>query len=238
MTNKKYNAIITGGSRGIGLAIAEKLLANNFNVIICSKNGERLNNTIQNLQHSYPNAIIVGFEANLAIKQEVMKFAQFIIQQFAEINLLVNNAGMFVPGQIATEPDTLLEELLATNLMSAYYLTKQLIPLFINQKHGHIFNISSVAGLQAYNNGGAYSISKFALTGFSKNLRAEMMPYGIKVTTVYPGAVYTSSWHGSDVLPERIMQSNDISELILTCYNLSSSATVEDILIRPTLGDL
>jgi short-subunit dehydrogenase len=96
----------------------------------------------------------------------------------------------------------------------------------------------SIASLQAYANGASYSISKFALAGFSKNLREELKPHNIKVTAVYPGAVYTDSWSGSGVDPNRIMQSRDVAELIFTVSKLSPQACVEEIVLRPQLGDL
>lgn len=96
----------------------------------------------------------------------------------------------------------------------------------------------SVASLAAYKNGGAYSISKHALMGFSKNLREELKPYNIKVTAVYPGAVYTASWDGSGINPSRIMEVNDIAEMIYAASLLSAQACVEDIIIRPLKGDL
>ena len=108
----------------------------------------------------------------------------------------------------------------------------------MKRKAGHIFNMCSIASLHAYSNGGSYSISKYALMGFSKNLREEMKPFNIKVTAVYPGAVYTSSWEGSNVLPSRIMEVNDIAEMVYAASLLSPKACVEDIVIRPFLGDL
>src|ERR1700712_6140166 len=101
--------------------------------------------------------------------------------------------------------------MIEVNLYSAYYLTRALLSKMMNQRHGHIFNMCSIASLNAYPNGGSYSISKYALMGFSKNLREEMKPYNIKVTAVYPGAVYTSSWEGSGVEVSRIMEVNDIA---------------------------
>jgi short-subunit dehydrogenase len=108
----------------------------------------------------------------------------------------------------------------------------------MERKTGHIFNMCSIASLQAYKNGGAYSISKFALLGFSKNLREEMKPYGIKVTAVIPGAAYTDSWAGSGVDPRRIMTAGDVAAMIYAAAQLSPQACVEDIVLRPQLGDL
>jgi short-subunit dehydrogenase len=124
------------------------------------------------------------------------------------------------------------------NLFSAYHVTRSVINQMIAQKSGHIFNMCSIASLKAYPNGGAYSISKYALAGFSTNLREEMKPHGIKVTAVYPGAAYTDSWVGSGVDPKRIMEAQDIALMVYTATHLSPQACVEEIILRPQLGDL
>ena len=103
---------------------------------------------------------------------------------------------------------------------------------------GHVFNICSIASLNAYAQGGSYSISKFALLGFSKNLRLELKDKGIKVTAVCPGATYTNSWNGSGIDPMRIMESEDIAKMIFAAAHLSPQAVVEDIVMRPQKGDL
>jgi short-subunit dehydrogenase len=108
----------------------------------------------------------------------------------------------------------------------------------MGERGGHIFTICSIASLAAYPNGGAYSISKFALLGFTKNLRRELMPHNIKVTAIIPGAVYTDSWKGSGVDESRIMEAEDIASIIYNASRLSPQATVEEIVIRPQLGDL
>jgi short-subunit dehydrogenase len=154
------------------------------------------------------------------------------------VDVLVNNAGQFLPGSVHDEGEGVLERMIAVNLYGAYQLTRVLLPGMMARRSGHIFNICSVASLQAYPNGGAYSISKWALAGFSANLREELKPHGIKVTSVYPGAVYTDSWAGSGVEPNRIMQAADVAEMVYAASRLSPQATVEEILLRPQLGDL
>jgi short-subunit dehydrogenase len=108
----------------------------------------------------------------------------------------------------------------------------------MEKKAGHIFNICSIASLHAYKNGGAYSISKFAMDGFSRNLREEMKEYGIKVTAVYPGAVLTDSWGDYDNSNHRIMEAADVAKMIYAASQLSAGACVEQIILRPQLGDL
>ena len=132
----------------------------------------------------------------------------------------------------------MLEKQIETNLYSAYHLTRKLLPKMMAAANGHIFNICSVASLQAYSNGGAYSISKFALAGFSKNLRQEMLAHNIKVTAVYPGAVLTNSWGNFDNSKNRIMEANDIADMVFAASQLSIGACVEEIVLRPQQGDL
>jgi short-subunit dehydrogenase len=103
---------------------------------------------------------------------------------------------------------------------------------------GHIFTVCSIASLAAYPSGGSYSISKFALLGFTKNLRRELQPKGIKVTAVIPGAAYTDSWKSSGVPEQRLMEAEDIAKAIYHATVLSPQAVVEEIIIRPQLGDL
>ena len=154
------------------------------------------------------------------------------------VDVLINNAGQFLPGSIHDEAEGTLEQLIEVNLYSAYHLTRALLPGMMARRSGHIFNICSVASLQAYPNGGAYSISKWALAGFSANLREELKPHGVKVTSIYPGAAYTDSWIGSGVDPQRIMEAADVAEMVYAASRLSPQATVEEILLRPQLGDL
>ena len=230
--------IITGASRGLGKAIAEKFAANGYNLFLCSRNEAALRETVMKMNHQYPDVTIRGEAFDLAKKEEARRCARWVLAQEISIDVLVNNAGQFIPGNVHNEEDGALEKMMDVNLYSAYHLTRELLPPMMTQKKGHIFNICSIASLQAYPNGGAYSISKFALAGFSKNLREEMKPHGVKVTAVYPGATYTDSWAGSGVSPHRIMEAGDIAEMIYTASCLSPQATVEDILLRPQLGDL
>lgn len=231
-------AVITGATKGIGKAIAEKLLQQHFDIAICSRTSTELEACKQQWQQEFPGSRIFAQAADMQDQQQVKDFAHAILQEAGGPDILVNNAGLYFPGSLATEPEGQLESLLATNLLSAYHLTRALLPAMKQKKAGHIFNMCSVASLQAYPNGGAYSITKYALLGFSDNLRYELKDEGIKVTAISPGAVWSNSWSGSGVPPERIMKAEDIAELLWTTYSLSAQATVEHIVLRPQLGDL
>jgi len=125
-----------------------------------------------------------------------------------------------------------------TNLYSAYHLSRALIPTMVAYGSGHIFNMCSIASFTAYPNGGSYSISKFALLGFSKVLREELKQKNIKVTSIMPGATWSASWAGVDLPESRLMQADDIAKIVWSALEMSPSAVIEDIVIRPQLGDL
>lgn len=232
------NCIITGASRGLGKAMAETFAAGGYNLFLTSRDLARLTETAEALQTRYPAVTIRWKAADMARKEEVAGFAQWLLDTGTVIDILINNAGQFIPGSVHNEEDGVLETLLSVNLYSAYRLTRKLLPSMMTRRSGHIFNICSVASLQAYPNGGAYSISKYALAGFSANLREEMKPYGIRVTTVYSGAAFTDSWAGSGIDPLRIMKAADVAAMVYAASLLSPQATVEEILLRPQLGDL
>jgi short-subunit dehydrogenase len=231
------NAIITGASRGIGKAVAHIFGLHGYNLLLCSQTESSLLATAAELQTAYPHIAIDAKAMNLGNKQEAQLFAQWAANTADTVDVLVNNAGTFFPGTILDEADDTMEKTMAVNFYSAYWITAGLLPKMMAQGSGHIFNMGSIAGLQAYPNGGAYSISKFALMGFSKNLRHELKPHGIKVTTVIPGAVYTDSW-APFVEPERIMEVDDLAKMIYACSRLSPQAVVEELVLRPQLGDL
>jgi short-subunit dehydrogenase len=231
------NVVITGGSRGIGKAIAEIFAANGHNLFLTSRSEVTLYKTMEELLTKYPAVSIKAKVFDISKKEEAKAFASWC-QQTAVPDILINNAGSFEPGSIYNERDGLLEDQLSVNLFTAYHLTRELLPGMMERKSGHIFNISSIAALKAYSNGGSYSISKYAMHGFSKNLREELKPFSIKVTTVFPGAVLTDSWGDYDNSANRIMVADDIAKMIFASSQLSPGACVEEIVIRPQLGDL
>ncbi|MBM3415056.1 MAG: SDR family oxidoreductase [Bacteroidetes bacterium] len=232
------NVLITGALRGIGRAIAEIFAANGHNLFITSRNEVALYKAMEELVTKYPSVTIKAKAFDLSIKEEAIKAGSWVLDAGIVPDVLVNNVGLFEPGSVHNEPDNLLENQVATNLYSAYHLTRAVLPEMLKRKSGHIFNMCSTASLGAYENGGAYSISKFALHGFSKNLREEMKPYNIKVTSVFPGAVMTGSWGGFDNSQKRIMEAEDVAKMVYVVSQLSAAACVEDIVMRPQLGDL
>lgn len=232
------NVIITGGSKGIGAALAEALAEKGAALLLVARNEKDLNDFLKQLQEKYAQGVFYIFSADLSIKSETEALAEYAFSVFNQIDVLVNNAGIFKPGALFDEPEGQLESQIQTNLYSAYHLTRAILPSMKTHQSGHIVNMCSIASIKAFANGGSYAISKFALLGFSKCLRHELMSDGIKVTAVIPGATWSNSWLGVELPESRLMQAKDVADMVVASLSLSPSAVVEEMVIRPQLGDL
>ncbi|MCE7068347.1 SDR family oxidoreductase [Dyadobacter sp. CY326] len=231
-------AVVTGGTKGIGKACIERFLAEGFDVITCARNRNDLEALENEVSNRFAQATLHYQTADLSEKEELAAFIDFINSKNQFAAVLINNTGVFIPGQIHNETEGTLEKTIETNLYSAYHLTRAILPGMIEQKKGHVFTMCSTASIMAYPNGGSYCISKFALYGMTKVLREEMKPHNVKVTAVLPGATFTESWKGTDLPEDRFMDAKDIADTIWAAYTLSPRAVMEEILIRPQLGDL
>lgn len=230
----KKSIIISGGSQGIGKALVKKFLENGFHVFTCGRNIEKL----ENLKGEFDHPHLHTFKADLSEKAQALAFANWVLNQENKIDILINNAGFFMPGQIQNEEDGVLEKQIEANLYSAYHLTKAILPCMQKSLSGHIFTICSTASITAYTAGGSYCISKFALLGFTKVLREELKTQGIKVTAVLPGATLTPAWDGVNLPDSRFIPAEDIANTIFSASQMSASTVIEEILIRPQLGDI
>lgn len=224
--------VITGISRGIGLAIAERFDATGYAIVGCASSTQSMNEVRQ----AHPHWRM--FQVDMADKAAVQAFGQDVLTLPGEVEILINNAGKFLPGQIQDEADAVFEEQMQLNLASAYHLTRALLPSFIKRRSGTIVNICSTASITPYTNGGSYCISKYALLGLTQVLREELKPHNIRVVAVLPGATHTSSWAGSTLPTERFMQAADVAEAVHMACSLPQGTVVEQILLRPILGDI
>jgi len=234
----KKLAVITGGTKGIGKALVESFAAEGFSIATCSRSEEDLAALKKEIMTIYPDITFFYQKADLAQKTEVLSFANMVKETQMPVEVLINNSGLFIPGQVHDEEDGALESMINTNLYSAYHLTRALVHNMMEHKQGHIFNMCSTASITAYTNGGSYCIAKFALLGMSKVLREELKSYNVRVTSVLPGATMTASWEGTDLPEERFMKAEDVADTVMAAYRLSDRAVMEEVLLRPQLGDL
>lgn len=233
----KSSIIVTGGTKGIGRAIINLFADKGFDIVTCSRSEADLEGLKAELNSKYPEVAVNFMVADLSVKKQALKFADFARSASHALKVLVNNAGAFVPGSITDEEDGDFEKMIDSNLSSAYHITRSLISA-VKNANGHIFNMCSTASIMPYVNGGSYCISKYALLGMTKVLREEMKPFDVKVTAILPGATYTSSWESSDLPEDRFMKADDVAHAIWGAYAMSSRSVVEEILIRPQLGDI
>lgn len=231
-------AVVTGATRGIGRAVAFKLAREGFAVAVCSSQEEKVRVFANDFKEAFPEGEFIAQVCDVRDKGQLSKFCDAVKAKWDQVDLLVNNAGIFVPGTIADSDDGELEKIIETNLYSAHYTTRNLLPLIRRSKKALVVNLCSTASLNAYPNGALYGISKFALNGFSKSLREELKPLGIAVTSFLPGAVFTDSWAESGIDEERFMKVEDIADLVWSIYSLSDRTVVEEVVLRPMQGDI
>ncbi|WP_316840468.1 SDR family oxidoreductase [Pedobacter gandavensis] len=225
------NAVITGATKGIGRAIAIKLAESGYNVAICARNAVELEAFKTEL--SVSGLSVFTYVADLEQKEEVLAFCNAVTGSFARIDVLVNNAGVFLPGSMFDEADEAFEKQLNLNLLAPYYLSKYFGKIMRNQQSGHIFNICSIASKEIVPNAGGYSVTKSALLSLNDVCREELSKYNVKVTAILPGSTLTSSWEGTEIPAERFVQPEDIANTIHTILNLSTGVNVDEVTLKP-----
>jgi 3-oxoacyl-[acyl-carrier protein] reductase len=225
------NAVITGGTKGIGRAIAIKLATQGYNLAICARDQNALSDLKKELENMGIQVFI--FSADMAEKTAVYAFCEAVKNMMTTVDVMVNNTGSFLTGSILDEDDDQFEQMLQINLNASYYCGKYFGKIMREQRYGHVFNICSVASKQIAENAGSYSVTKAAMFSLNNVFREELSKYNVKVTAVLPGSTLTSSWSGTTIPKERFVQPEDIAESIWSVLSLSSGANVDEITIKP-----
>lgn len=225
------NAIITGATKGIGKAIATKLASNGFNLAICARTESDLIALRKDLEKM--GVLVFVMVADLSLKADVLAFCDFAKTSLDKVDVLVNNAGVFLPGNLLDEPDENFEMQQLLNLNSTYYIAKYFGKIMRKQMSGHIFNICSVASKETVENAGSYSVTKTAMLSLNHVLRQALARYNVKVTAILPGSTLTASWEGTAISPDKFVKPEDVANSLFSILKLSNGANVDELILKP-----
>lgn len=229
--------VITGASQGIGQAIAEAFAAEpNARLALLARNEAKLQHVAERCEALGATTAI--YRCDVTQDADITLAAHAILGTWGAPDVLVNNAGVFRPGSVRETPPDAFRDDVAVNLTSAFVVTQAFLDAMIAQGQGTIFYLASVASLRAYAGGAAYCVAKHGLLGLARSVREETKAHGLRVTALLPGATLTPSWDGVDLPAERFMPAEDIARTVLDVYHLSPRTVVEEVLLRPQLGDI
>jgi len=225
--------LITGASRGIGKSIATELNEEGRHFMLVSYNNETLINTKAELLETNKN--VNSFACDLSREDDVDKLVIHCSENDFQPNVIILSAGIFIEGSLINSSSEDLRKTMDIDLYHIYHVVKKFTPILRKQVNSKIIIIGSAASLEAFPVGALYGVAKWALKGYSVNLRKELMQDNIGVTLITPGGTLTDMRKGED--PETLLEPSDIGKLVNTILNLSPQAVVEEIIIRPIHGD-
>jgi 3-oxoacyl-[acyl-carrier protein] reductase len=238
MNEKTEIAWVTGASKGIGLACAQALAASGMRVVMSSRNRPELIHETMEIRHTGGDARAV--QCDVSSEEDVEWAIKSIMKEYGEgPDILINNAGISPYYDIEEMTPEIFDKVIAINLTGNFLCAKAVLPEMMRKGKGTIIQMLSIASVKAFAGGTAYGASKFGALGFTNALREEVRDKGIKVVSVMPGAVETPSWGEEGIENhERMMQPEDIAKAIMDILNQPQRTVVEEIVLRPILGDL
>ena len=230
--------LITGASQGIGAAIARVFAAElpGARLALVARSEKNLRATARACLKLRTDVEI--FPCDVSDEASVATMARAVTKHFGPVDVLINNAGKFFGAPFLKLKVADFDAQIAANLRSVLLVSQAFVPGMVKRRRGDVFNMSSIAGRQSYPNGAAYCAAKYGLTGLSAVMRAELKDHGVRVCCIHPGATFSPSWSGSGVPAKRMMPAEDVGRAILDVYRLSRRTVVEEIVLRPQLGDL
>ena len=221
--------MVTGGTRGIGFAIAERLLAEGARVAFCGTRQTSVDGAVKALASG-----VFGFVADISKPADVKRFIAAVRKRFGTIHILINNAGLATFGSAASLSPGEWGRMIGVNLSGAYYCCHEVLPIFIAEGGGDVINISSLAGKNAFAGGAGYNASKFGLNGFSEAAMLDHRNDGVRVSTIMPGSVDTGFSSGPDSGTAWKIAPADVAEVVVTLLTMPRRTTVSSVEIRPS----
>jgi NAD(P)-dependent dehydrogenase (short-subunit alcohol dehydrogenase family) len=229
--------LITGASQGIGAAIADAFAAEDgARLALLARTESKLDAVAERCRARGADALVVP--CDVTDDAAVAAAADRVRERFGVPDVLVNNAGSFAPGGVLEMSAADFRAQIEVNLTSAFLVTQAFLPDLVERGSGDVFFMASVASIQGYPRSVAYGAAKHGLLGLARSLREEVQEHGVRVMTLLPGATYTDSWAASDLPPERLMPPEDIAAAVLAMHRLTGRTVVEELLLRPQLGDV
>jgi 3-oxoacyl-[acyl-carrier protein] reductase len=226
------NALVTGGTRGIGLAVAEALLGAGSNVAICGRSVETVKNAVSQLTNRAKSKV-VGKVADVRRNTEVADLFTWIDRELGNLDIVVNNAGLGVFKSTAELSVEDWQKTIETNLSGVFYCCREALPRLKQRGAGYIINISSLAGKNAFAGGAAYNASKFGLNGFSEAMMLDHRYDKVRVSYVMPGSVNTEFSSGAGQADWKIAP-EDIGEIVLMLLRMPERTLVSRVEVRPS----
>lgn len=209
----KKNAIITGGSRGIGFATAKALADEGVNVAVTGRDHDTLIEAIGELKKT--GVTVIGATGDVSNPDDVEKIISEISETFDHIDILINNAGIMKHGSFLESEFKDFEHMMQVNVFGMYHMLKAVLPKMVEQDSGDVVNVASVSGLRSGKNGGLYSATKFAVIGMTEGLLQEMRPHNIRMSYITPSAVLTDLVGESKLKEETMTHPEDIADIIV-----------------------
>ncbi len=230
--------VVTGASQGIGAAIARAFSSGIPGVRLALVARSSANLALVARSCGRLGAVAAAFPCDVTDEAAVAGLEGAVRRRFGAVDVLINNAGKYAGSPFLATSAVDFDRMLSANLRSLFLVTRAFAPGMIRRRRGDIFNMGSVAGLVAYPGSPAYTAAKFGVTGLSKAMRAEFKDKGVRVCCVHPGATLSPSWKGSGVPARRMMPAEDVAAAFLALYRMTRRTVVEEIILRPQLGDL
>ena len=230
--------VITGASQGIGAAIARAFSAEitGVRLALVARSSDKLARVARECAALGADPGI--FPCDVSDEAAVAHLEAAVRRRLGAVDVLINNAGKYAGGPFLSTSALEFDRMISANLRSLFLVSRAFAPAMVRRRRGDIFNMGSIAGITAMPGAPAYVAAKFGVAGLSKAMRAEFKDKGVRVCCVHPGATVSPSWKGSGVPKSRMMPAEDVARAFVALYRMTRRTVVEEIVLRPQLGDL